>query len=731
VELLEDRSVDTVGLNAGAIHALWTLHGLGAIDGNVMLKVVACLGHPSPGVRRNAVLVLPRTAEGSAALVSRGPLTDADAQVRLAALLALAEMPEGDLAGQGALAVLNQPATANDHWLTDAVIAAAATHARYFLRATVAQKAPPAGRTPEVLAIVAEHFARGGPADTVGELLAVAAFVGEARRAEALVAGLAKGWPRNTSAKLSESEEQALAQLLAKGGPANQGTVLKLASALGAKGLEKYAGKVVEAMLATVADEKQADDARSAAVRQLVALRPADAGIVDKTLEALTPRSSPTLAAGLLDALAASEAANVGPTVVKLLPTWPPSARGPALRLLLARNDSTRALIEGLEQGKLQLSDLALDQKQALASHRDQDIAARAKKLLERGGGLPSADRQKVIDQFLHVTKKTGNADKGKLIFKNTCAKCHLHGGEGAQIGPDLTGMAVHPKEHLIVEILDPSRSVEGNYRVYTVATTDGRTLTGLLASETKTSVELLDSEAKKHTLLRENIEELKASNKSLMPEGFEKQLSETDLTDLLEFLTRRGQYLPLPLAKAATVVTTRGMFYSETSEQERLVFADWGPKTFKGIPFQLIDPLGGRQPNAILLYGPQGAIPPRMPKAVKVPCNAPAKAIHFLSGVSGWGFPYGPKGSVSLIVRLHYADGTTEDHALKNGDQFADYIRRVDVPGSEFAFDLAGRQIRYLKVVPERGEVIKEIELVKGPDQTAPVVMAVTVEPK
>ncbi|MHC5542094.1 hypothetical protein ACYOEI_28060, partial [Singulisphaera rosea] len=81
------------------------------------------------------------------------------------------------------------------------------------------------------------------------------------------------------------------------------------------------------------------------------------------------------------------------------------------------------------------------------------------------------------------------------------------------------------------------------------------------------------------------------------------------------------------------------------------------------------------------------------------------------------------------MIVRLHYADGTAEDHPLKNGVHFADYIRRVDVPGSALAFMLGSQQIRYLSVVPNRAERIERIELVKGPDHTAPVVMAVTVE--
>jgi putative heme-binding domain-containing protein len=289
--------------------------------------------------------------------------------------------------------------------------------------------------------------------------------------------------------------------------------------------------------------------------------------------------------------------------------------------------------------------------------------------------------------------------------------------------------MAVHPKTELLVQIIDPSRSVEGNFRSYTVTTTDGRVFNGLLASESRTAIELYDTEGKKQAVLREDIDQLVASSKSLMPDGFEKQLSSDDLANLLEFLTQRGKFLPLPLDKAATVVSTRGMFYDEASTTERLVFEEWSTRTFAGVPFVLVDPLGDRKPNVILLHGPQGNIPPKMPKSVSVPCHAPAKAIHLLGGVSGWGFPLGERGSVSMIVRLHYAAGQTEDHELKNGEHLADYIRRVDVPLSQFAFGLRGRQVRYLAVQPRRAEPIERIEFIKGSDATAPLVVAVTVE--
>jgi hypothetical protein len=118
------------------------------------------------------------------------------------------------------------------------------------------------------------------------------------------------------------------------------------------------------------------------------------------------------------------------------------------------------------------------------------------------------------------------------------------------------------------------------------------------------------------------------------------------------------------------------------------------------------------------------------MPRSVDVPCHTSARKIHLLSGVSGWGFPLGTKGSLTMTVRLHYADGSTEDHPLLNGVHFADYIRQVDVPGSQFAFKLRSQQIRYLALSPARPESeIRSLEFVKGEDETAPVVMAVTVE--
>jgi putative membrane-bound dehydrogenase-like protein len=729
IALAGSPTVDEIGLNVGAIHALWTLDGLHrANEPDAARVITAALKHPSAGVRRNAIQVLPRTSQSADAILTAKLLADPDAQVRLAALLALADMPPTEAVALALADALRSGLVTGDRWLADAATATAARNDRAFLEAIARGSKPVTPQVVNIAGRVAEHYARGGPSQSVGTVLAALAG-GDPATTEAILRGLSVGWPKGKAVTVDPALESVLKSLMTQSkGPA-RGQLVRLVGQWGNTGLGKFGEEIVASLQAIVRDTN-ADDARRAdAARQLSELRPADESLARELLSLIEPRTSPELAAALVEAAAAGTAPATGKALVETLPRVAPSTRAIVLRALLSRADWTPALVDALEQNQARISELALDQKRALSEHPNRDLATRAKRLLAAGGGLPDPDRQKVIDRLSAELSEGGHPTRGKIVFTQQCAKCHRHGGEGGNVGPDLTGMAAHPRSELLIHILDPSRSVEGNFVQYTVATSDGRVISGLLAGETKTSVELVDAEARRHVLLREDIEQMSASKKSLMPEGFEKQVPTADLNNLLAFLTQRGKFLPLDLSKAATIASTRGMFVYAEAEVERLIFPDWGPKSVAGVPFNLVDPSGGRVNNVVLLYSPSGTFPPKMPRRVELPCNTSATAIHMLSGVSGFGYPYGEKGTVSLIVRLHYKDGSFEDHKLQNGVHFADYIRVVDVPGSKLAFKLGGQQIRFLTVTPAKKDVIDRIELVKGPDDSAPVVMAVTVE--
>lgn len=710
--LVRDPGMDEIGINPGAIHALWTLHGLGVLKPELS---AAGLKHPSAGVRRAALQTLGSAAE---ALPS---LKDAEASVRLAALLALAGAPGTAESGRAAAPLLAE----EDRWIPLAAVAAGARSPLDFLEAAAKLRDTRSAR--EAVRAVAVHLAMDPPTGAPDRIVTGLASATPGL-AEEMLAGLASAWPEGNSAGLETTPPTTL-ERVSKSLPSRAAiSLVSLARKWKAGGnLEALSATQRETLLRLLADPATGAEERLAAVRNIV-LMGLDGASAKILLDLVSPKSGPALVKAVLESLGESTFDELGNALVARWPELTPAARAASIALLLRRPAWTRALLDGLEAKRIDATDLALDQAQQLSRNPDDAIKSRAVKLLSGVGRLPNPDRQKVLDALLPLADRRGDAAAGKAVFEKNCSKCHRLGDLGQSVGPDLTGIAARDRKDILVDVLDPNRSVEGNFKQFVVKTRKDAVVNGLLAAETQTAVEILDSEGKRHVILRQEIDRMIASTSSLMPEGFEK-LPEAELVSLLEFLGAREKFMPLPLAKAATVASDRGMFHNKNAEAERLIFAEWGAQKAFGVPFHVIDPRDGTVPNVILLHGPEGELCRGMPRSVVVPCNSPARAIHLLGGVSGWGSPFGAQDSVSMIVRLKYADGATENHPLLNGVHFADYIRVVDVPGSKLAFKLRGQQVRYLSITPMRPDKIATIEFVKGDDRSAPVVMAVTLE--
>jgi hypothetical protein len=200
------------------------------------------------------------------------------------------------------------------------------------------------------------------------------------------------------------------------------------------------------------------------------------------------------------------------------------------------------------------------------------------------------------------------------------------------------------------------------------------------------------------------------------------------------------SRYQPLDLRPVATACTAKGLVTGDGGD--RFVLDQWGLKLVYGVPFDVADPKQDR-PNVVVLWSPNSELSRRMPRSVTIPAHCTARAYHILGGVAAWAVPFtpaktlsknwaaSPKGSVSATIRLHFDDGSTEDHPLRNGEHLTDPSHRFDVPGSRFAFlTKNGQQVRYLAVVPSHEAEVRKLELIKGEgDNTAPIFLAVTAE--
>ena len=156
IELVKNPAVDEIGTNGGALHALWTLHGLGALnDGPARAAATEALKHKAAGVRKAAAMVLtqgasagspargqsassagaqaaPQGASG-AAILQAGLLRDPDLHTRLAAILSLAEQPASPEIGRALYAAGQDASNTGDRWLSRALYIAASRHKDTFL----------------------------------------------------------------------------------------------------------------------------------------------------------------------------------------------------------------------------------------------------------------------------------------------------------------------------------------------------------------------------------------------------------------------------------------------------------------------------------------------------------------------------------------------------------------------------------------------------------------------
>ena len=136
--IITDPAVDAVGLNSPAVHAIWTLHGLGVLNGSNAAAeriVRGALRHPAAGVRKNALMALPRNAATLDAIRQAQSLTDPDENVRLHAFLALADYPASDELGRTAFQLGKDTTLLRDEWLPTALFLAAVQHQDGFLGA--------------------------------------------------------------------------------------------------------------------------------------------------------------------------------------------------------------------------------------------------------------------------------------------------------------------------------------------------------------------------------------------------------------------------------------------------------------------------------------------------------------------------------------------------------------------------------------------------------------------
>ena len=291
-----------------------------------------------------------------------------------------------------------------------------------------------------------------------------------------------------------------------------------------------------------VNDETEPPDRRAAALRLLTAYQPyfwSDLVHPSYFLEARTPQLLQIANVSFL-ALPHFDSHGTASDFIANWASWEPAVRNAAVSTFLQRDVTTNLLFDALRDGLLNVRDFSAAQRENLLRHRKTEIAARANSLFS-ASETPSARATLLQDMKSEISDLKSDATAGKVVFEKRCATCHKIGDVGKQIGADLAALKDRSTDALLTAILDPNRAVESKFLSYTAVTTNGRTFSGMLLEETGNSLTLLGTDGNQQVVARTDLEELICSNRSLMPEGLEKDLSVEDLANVIAFVQSSG----------------------------------------------------------------------------------------------------------------------------------------------------------------------------------------------
>jgi putative membrane-bound dehydrogenase-like protein len=499
------------------LHALWTLHGLSSLTPADVIR----LSQDEEAACRIAAVRLARTrlqdSDVRRAVIARRH--DPDVRVRFQVGLTLSASRE-EVATQTlahlALADGDEPDFA------DGLLTSLKTRAFDVLERLVADRGFAARGETGTLQLVQGLTSIVGARGNVQELESLLDLIGQANNdswwSRAALTGLGAGLPRSRG----DLGRVTLTRLIAQPPP-------ELAESIG--GLQRLFES--NDQVALDPDRPLAD--RIAAV-QLLSFQPIET--TAETFSELLASDQPVqIQTACIDALQGNRSPRVAEIILRRWPQLGPSVRGTAIALLMRRTEFIRMALEAMSDGDMRTSALSIDQRVRLLKHRDEAIREQATRLF---GGVVSADRQQVARQYEASLALETNRDHGRQVFRRVCAACHRIDGFGHQAGPDLSDVRNRSKAALLYDILDPNSKVEPRFTAYSVLTLDGAVFTGLIESETSEAIVLKMAEGKTQTIGRSEIDQIKASEASLMPEGIEKEVSPQQMADLLAYLKGR-----------------------------------------------------------------------------------------------------------------------------------------------------------------------------------------------
>lgn len=213
---------------------------------------------------------------------------------------------------------------------------------------------------------------------------------------------------------------------------------------------------------------------------------------------------------------------------------YSPTVKSAVISTMVSNADFTPILFDAISNGTAAAAEVSSVYRRRLMKSPNKALSNVAEELFSE---LESGNRMEVYQSYRSVLEMETHAAAGAAVFKAHCAVCHTYGGQGGQVGPDLSGVRNQPPDALLLHTLVPNYEVYPAYQSIVVRTKNGSAFSGWVVSETENSLTIRTAFGTDESILRDNIESLTNSGMSLMPDGLEQNMTKEELANLIAYL--------------------------------------------------------------------------------------------------------------------------------------------------------------------------------------------------
>ena len=514
----------------GRLHALWTLEGMNKLTSDLIINA---LKDPQAGIRENAIklaeLHLDKDPNVVPALLTLQDDADAKVRFQLLCTLGFINTPEVNEVRQHLLFK-----DINDRWMQIAALSAASSQSVDLLNAVLAKYDSSVSAYGSLVQLLGGIIGKSQNTQVIEQFLQKAVNSAKTEKSTwqaPLIEGIAQGLGNRTTLPADISSER---NLLIDASLENTSTAVRKGALHVLQVIQLPEGSQARAAmskaLAIAENESLSPQVRTSAIDFMALQNPESYSSNLKQL--IKPKNPLPVQLSALRTLGVIPGEEISKYLLDQWSSLSPDSRSEAINTFIGSAPRVKLLLDAVESGAINKSEINWPQSVRLRSggeYRD-----RARTLLTRQDDT----RKEVVEQYQSALDMKGNKEKGMSVYQMNCSMCHqVRGKYGMKLGPDLETVHAWASSDIMTSILDPNRSIAYGYDMWSVKLNNGKTIQGIISTETPTAITLKNTEGVETNIARQDIASLTALGMSAMPVDLEKKINKQQMADLLAFL--------------------------------------------------------------------------------------------------------------------------------------------------------------------------------------------------